>query len=204
MEVGASLKTLSGVKVVWRRQPERGTPPSGGLPHTRSHASFRVGGSVSGPRPLRPRLRARGFHHDDDLSTRAVTLTRQARARVVLMPGLRDAYAATARQVEDARLAGVGAEAVARRRVRLPAGRRPALARAARRRRRAHRASTAPPLAPAISEMARLGRQCGRRARRRDADRPTVGRRAHFVGGSRPPGRAKRGATHRAAATRGC
>src|SRR5438309_5902892 len=106
-------------------------------------------------------------------------LSSLTRSRRVDSPRLRDAHAAAARQVEDARLARVGAEAVARGRVRLPAGRRPALARAARRRRRADPPRAALSLALAIGETARLGWQRGRRARRRDADGPTGRRRAH-------------------------
>src|SRR5437667_8813581 len=106
-------------------------------------------------------------------------LSSLTRSRRVDSPRLRDAHAAAARQVEDARLARVGAEAVARGRVRLPAGRRPALARTARRRRRAHPARAALSLALAIGKTARLRWQRGRCARRRDADWPTVRWRAH-------------------------
>src|SRR5947208_3184484 len=49
-------------------------------------------------------------------------LSSLTRSRRVDSPRLRDAHAAAARQVEDARLARVGAEAVARGRVRLPTG----------------------------------------------------------------------------------
>src|SRR5207245_2050443 len=95
-------------------------------------------------------------------------------SRRVDSPRLRDAHAAAARQVEDARLARVGAEAVARGRVRLPTGCRPALARAARRRRRANPARAALSLALAIGETAWLGWPRGCRGGRCDAAGPRV------------------------------
>src|SRR6266446_322645 len=101
-------------------------------------------------------------------------LSSLTRSRRVDSPRLRDAHAAAARQVEDARLARVGAEAVARGGVRLPTGCRPALARAARRRRRANPARAALSLALAIGETAWLGWPRGCRGGRCDAAGPRV------------------------------